>query len=60
MTIIVAPSVTGDLGPGIVWLPDQWLAMMRGDVADLTQETAEYREPSDTANSSRPGPSRRG
>jgi hypothetical protein len=38
MTIVVAPSLTGNLDPGVTWLPDQWLAMMRGEVADLTQK----------------------
>jgi hypothetical protein len=36
MTIVVAPSLTGLPHPGIDWRPDQWLAMMRGEVMDLT------------------------
>lgn len=50
MTIIVAPTLTGHSGPGIVWLPNQWEWMMRGEVADLTQEDVEYWVPSDTAS----------
>ena len=30
MTIVVAPMMTGLPQPGVTWLPDQWLAMMRG------------------------------
>lgn len=35
-TYVVAPSITGYPQPGVVWLPDQWLAMMSGQPADLT------------------------
>ena len=40
MTFVVAPTLTGYPAPGVVWLPDQWLAMMRGGVADLTAPTS--------------------
>lgn len=35
MTYVIAPTLTGYPQPGTVWLPDQWLAMMSGYVADL-------------------------
>ncbi len=36
MTIIVAPSITGYLCPGMIWLPNQWNAMMNGQIIDFS------------------------
>jgi hypothetical protein len=38
MTILIAPTLTAASlpHPGLDWRPDQWLAMMRGEVMDLT------------------------
>jgi hypothetical protein len=45
MTYVVAPTLTGYPAPGVVWLPDQWLAMMRGEPMDLTQPDGVKGEP---------------
>jgi len=43
MTYVIAPTLTGYPRPGVIWLPDQWLAVMCGKVADLTAPVPEGR-----------------
>jgi hypothetical protein len=43
VTIIIAPTLTGLPQPGLDWRPDRWLAMMRGEVMDLTARNPQPR-----------------
>ena len=51
MTFVVAPTLTGYPCPGVAWLPDQWLAMMRGEPARITR-------PASVETDKAPGPPR--